>query len=141
MTDANGQKSFDTVLKPRLLVEAGSMLRFGMVGVGACATYIVVALLFSQAGLSPQGANLVGVVASTTVSFLGHVFYSFRKGRVTSRYVVRFLILSCAVYALSRAGTHAGHVWFGWPQWLVVVAVAAMIPLFTWTAGRFWVFR
>lgn len=117
------------------------MLRFGVVGVGACATYILVALLFAQAGLSPQGANLIGVVASTTVSFLGHVFYSFRKSRITSSYVVRFLILSLAVYALSRAGTHAGVLWLGWPYWLVVVAVAAMIPLFTWTAGRFWVFR
>lgn len=141
MLGANTQKLLDSVLKHRLLMEAASILRFGLVGVAACATYMLVALLVARAGLSPQGANLIGVVASTTVSFLGHVFYSFRKDRITRRYVLRFSILSVAVYAFSSAGTHAGVTWLGWPYWTVVIALAASIPLFTWTAGRFWVFR
>jgi putative flippase GtrA len=128
-------------MKRRLLVEVISLLRFGVVGIGASATYILVALVVARAGLPPQGANLLGVVASTTVSFLGHLFYSFRKGGITSRYILRFSVLSLAVYAFSRAGTYAGLTWFEMPYWVVVFAVAAMIPLFTWTAGRFWVFR
>lgn len=103
--------------------------------------YVLAALAAAYAGVPPQGANLIGVVASTSVSFFGHVFYSFRKGGVTRQYVVRFVILSLAVYILSRVGTHAGIAWLGLPYWAVVLAVAAIIPLFTWTAGRFWVFR
>lgn len=131
----------DMTTKRRLMAEAGSILRFGVVGAGASATYVLVALLVERAGLSPQGANLVAVVASTTVSFLGHLFYSFRKTSVKGRYVVRFLGQSAAVYVVTIAGTHAGTVWLGWPYWVVVFAIAAAVPLFTWTAGRFWVFR
>lgn len=138
---ANESGLVDTLMKRRLLREAGSILRFGVVGIGACATYIVVALVSARAGGPPQMANLIGIAAGTTVSFLGHVFYSFRKGGLTSPYLMRFSVLTLAVYALSRAATHAGIAWFGWPHWLVVFAVAAIIPLFTWPAGRFWVFR
>jgi len=139
--DTDEQKLFGPLLNRRLLAEAGSLLRFGFVGGMASATYILAALLLERAGMTPQTANIISVAASITVSFLGHVFYSFRKGRITSPYVFRFLVLSVAVYAFSSAGTHAGVVWFGWPYCAVVLAVAATIPLFTWTAGRFWVFR
>jgi putative flippase GtrA len=139
--DVRERKLFDPQLKRRLLAEAGSLLRFGLVGGAASATYVVVALLAARAGVTPQTANIIGVVASTTVSFLGHLFYSFRRDRITRAYLIRFLILSVAVYAFSSAGTHIGVAWFGWPYWAVVLAVAATIPLFTWTAGRFWVFR
>ena len=141
MQDVRERKLFDPLLKRRLLAEAGSLLRFGLVGGAASATYILVALLVARAGVTPQTANVIGVVASTTVSFLGHLFYSFRRDRITRAYVIRFLILSVAVYAFSSAGTHISVAWFGWPYWAVVLAVAATIPLFTWTAGRFWVFR
>lgn len=117
------------------------MLRFAVVGIGASSTYILVALLAGTSGLQPQGANLLGVLASTSVSFLGHAFYTFRKSGLTVRYLVRFTILSFAVYVLSRAATHAGVEWLAWPYWAVVLAVASLIPLFTWTASRFWVFR
>jgi putative flippase GtrA len=124
-----------------LLDEASSMLRFAVVGIGASSTYILVALLAGTSGLQPQGANLIGVLASTGVSFFGHAYYSFRRGGLTARYLMRFTILSLAVYVLSRAATHAGVEWLAWSYLTVVFAVAALIPLVTWTASRFWVFR
>lgn len=117
------------------------MLRFGVVGIGVSAAYVVVALAGERSGLSAQQANFVGVIASTLISFLGHLFYSFRKGGITKSYTLRFLVLSLAVYALSRAGTSLGVSYLGWPYWIVVLSIAATMPLFTWTAGRFWVFR
>lgn len=128
-------------IRHRLFAELGSMLRFGVVGIGASATYIVVALAAERAGLSPQQANLVGVIASTLTSFFGHLFYSFRRDGITGQYITRFLVLSLAVYALSRAGTSLGVTYLGWPYWIVVLSIAVTMPLFTWTAGRFWVFR
>jgi putative flippase GtrA len=139
--DANERELSARVLKRRLLAEAGSILRFGLVGIAASATYILVALILKREGLSPQGANVAGVTASTTISFLGHLFYSFRKDRITLNYVARFLVMSAAVYAFSSAGTHLGVAWFGWSHGVVVLTLAACIPLFTWTVGRFWVFR
>jgi putative flippase GtrA len=118
-----------------------SMGRFGIVGIGSCATYILVALAGEWAGLDLQEANLFGVLASTVFSFLGHVFFSFRKGGIAGAYLWRFLVLSLAVYGLTYLGTHVGVAVLGWPRKLIVLLVAAAIPAFTWTAGRFWVFR
>lgn len=128
-------------MKSRWYAELASMGRFGIVGIGACATYILVALAGEMAGLAPQAANLVGVLSSTAFSFVGHVFYSFRKGGITGAYLLRFSVLSLVVYFLTFTGTYAGVVLLEWPRPLVVFLVAAIIPLFTWTAGRFWVFR
>lgn len=128
-------------MKVQLLGELASMGRFGTVGLGSCATYVVVAMLGESAGLGSQGANLVGVLASTTFSFLGHVFFSFRKGGIALAYLGRFLTLSLGVYCLTYVGTHAGVAMFGWPRPIVVLLVAAAIPIFSWTASRFWVFR
>lgn len=125
----------------RLRTELASMGRFGIVGVGSCATYILVALAGNWAGLRLQEANLFGVLASTAFSFLGHLFFSFRKGGITGAYLWRFLVLSLAVYGLTYVGIHVGASVLGWPRPLIVLLVAAAIPAFTWTAGRFWVFR
>ncbi len=103
MLDANERELSARGLKLRLLAEAGSILRFGLVGIAASATYILVALILKREGLSPQIANVVGVTAGTTVSFLGHLFYSFRKKRVTSHNLTRFLLMSAGVYAARPA--------------------------------------
>ena len=128
-------------MKARLLTELASMGRFGIVGLGSCATYILVALAGEWYSLDSQKANLIGVLASTAFSFLGHVYFSFRKGAISAAYLLRFLVLSLAVYGLTFVGTHVGVSLLGWPRPLVVLLVAAAIPIFTWTAGRFWVFR
>lgn len=125
----------------RITTEMASMGRFGIVGIGSCATYILVALAGEWAGLDLQKANFFGVLASSVFSFLGHVFFSFRKGGIASAYLWRFLVLSLAVYGLTYLGTHVGIAVLGWPRKLIVLLVAAAIPAFTWTAGRFWVFR
>lgn len=128
-------------MKSRFQAELASMGRFVIVGVGACATYILVALVGDRSGLAAQPANLVGVLASTAFSFFGHVYYSFRKGGIAGAYLLRFSVLSLAVYIVSYGGTYTGVSLLQWPRPLVVFIVAAIIPLFTWTAGRFWVFR
>ena len=128
-------------MKAGLKPELASMGRFGLVGLASCATYVAVALLAESAGLAPQAANLAGVLASTALSFVGHALYSFAKGGITRAYLLRFCALSAAVYGLTYLATYVGVTLLGWPRTLVVLGIAAIIPVFTWTAGRFWVFR
>ncbi len=128
-------------MKSRLQAELASIGRFGVVGFGACVTYILVALLGARLGLGAQSANLVGVFTSTVFSFLGHAYYSFQKNFITRIYILRFIVLSFAVYVLSFGATYIGIALLQWPRPMVVVIIAAIIPLFTWSAGRFWVFR
>ncbi len=128
-------------MKAELKPELASMGRFGLVGLASCATYVAVALVAARVGLAPQVANLAGVLASTALSFIGHALYSFGKDDITRAYLLRFCVLSAAVYVLTYMLTYAGVTLFGWPRAFVVLGIAAIIPLFTWTVGRFWVFR
>jgi putative flippase GtrA len=124
-----------------LLVELGRAVRFGVVGLCAMLVYVAVAGPANEVfGILPVFASLLGVTASTGVSYFGHLFFSFRVEPNHRDFLWRFLLIAALGFSLS-----AGITWFianvmQLSARLAIVTVIILIPLVNYVCNRFWVF-
>lgn len=116
-------------------------LRFGTVGLWATAVYTVAAAVAHGIGASPSLANALGYAVATTVSFLGHFYWTFGKSTGHARAFLRFLAVSGGGFLLSAAITHTFTAWLGAPFWATLAAIVGVVPPATLLAGRYWAFR
>ncbi|WP_289035277.1 GtrA family protein [uncultured Roseibium sp.] len=128
----------------RAKAEAGTAVRFAIVGGVATLTHSGVALLLLQSGLLPAFlANTGGFVIAFAVSFLGHHHWSFRtenSGAEAGRRMRRFFLLALAGFALNSS-VLAG--WLGltsWPESLGILFSIAVVPALTFLGARLWAF-
>jgi putative flippase GtrA len=125
-----------------LRVEGLRLLRFGLVGIIATATYSIVTLVAIEAfDVSPVPASVLGVAASIGVSYFGHTLYSFRVTLDHATFVWRFLILAGASLLITT-----GLMWLlsdvmQGSHRLAIAVIAVLIPVFNYICNRFWVFR
>lgn len=118
------------------------ILRFG--GVGGVATLShVAAALAAEAVLpvTPQQANLAGFAVAVVVSYTGHARFTFDTPLRSGRQFQRFLMLSLAGLAASSLTVHLMTTLLGMGFLAAMAAVAVVVPLFSYIAMRFWVFR
>jgi putative flippase GtrA len=116
------------------------VIRFGVVGVAATLTHVLVAMA-AEAVLSvpDQAANLAGFLVAVLVSYGGHAWLTFgvplRSGRQFLRFLVQALAglgaSSLTVWAVTSAG-------FGFQT--AMAAVAVVVPTVSYLTMRFWVF-
>ena len=124
-----------------LLVELGRMVRFGVVGLCATLVYVAVAGPANEVfGILPVLASLLGVAASTGVSYFGHLFFSFRVESNHRDFLWRFLLIAALGFSLS-----AGMTWFianamQLSPRLAIATVTALIPIVNYLCNRYWVF-
>src|SRR5262245_34078736 len=83
-------------------LEVGRLIRFGVTGLAATAVYAVVSLVSIEVSrFSLVAGSVLGVGASTGVSFYGHTRYSFKVELDHDSPLRRFLILAALSFALS----------------------------------------
>jgi putative flippase GtrA len=120
----------------------GQMIRFG--GIGAMATVAHVLTALAAQGflhLPAQGANLVGFAVAVIVSYTGHARVTFDAPLRSGSQVQRFVMLSLAGLAASSLTVHLVTTVLGLGFLTAMTAVAVIVPLATYLAMRFWVFR
>ena len=129
-------------LKDGLLREVLLGMRFGAVGAAATLMhFLALASLLSLGWLGPVLANAVAYVLALGVSFIGHHFWTFRStaalgpsfarffGASGAAFLVSTMLLELLIHVVKAADTVAAFL------------SAASIPVITYAASRFWVFR
>jgi putative flippase GtrA len=114
--------------------------RFGIVGVLATLTYLIMSNVLMLTGVVPTLASITGYLAGMIVSFLGQSKFTFRIGRARRHHLVRFCLLSLIGLFLSYltvAAASAASV----PPVLGTIATAVLVPIVSFVAMKLWVFR
>ncbi|MDV6319650.1 GtrA family protein [Chromohalobacter sp. HP20-39] len=123
----------------RLVGEASTAARFGLVGGIATAVHLLVAgvLLGFWSEMSEFAANLMAFLAAFQVSLIGHRRITFRRrGRAR-----RFFLVAALGFALNNGVLAALLAVTPLSGFLAVAIATLMVPVLTYLASRFWAFR
>lgn len=115
------------------------LVRFGLVGIAATLTYLILAMAMLHMGMLSQLANLLAFSLSLLASYVGHYYFTFRSGephRITS---TRFGLSTLGLVALSSA-LHQALLWSGLAPGSAAVAVALIYPPASFLLNFFWAF-
>jgi putative flippase GtrA len=113
---------------------------FGVVGGGSALAYAAsVAAAIELLGSGRQIANILGLVASSLCSYLGHHYLTFQADSDHGRYFPRFMIQIALTYLLSAAATYA-VARMHWPYAIGIVTVLVAIPAVNFVMLQTWVF-
>lgn len=117
------------------------LVRFGIVGLVATATYLIVSMVVRSAGAGHYFANFSGYIASVAISYFGHRVVTFRSKQAHRRQGPRFILVSLLAFGLTNLIVYIFVDRLDLAFSFAAVAVAISIPLFTWLMSRTWVFR
>lgn len=116
--------------------------RFAAVGLAATATHYLAVVFLMEVARMPlaAAANVIGVVAGSTVSYVGNCFWTFgASGRHGAR-MVRFAIVYGLVFALNGLLMLVAADLLGIPYLIPLVVSLALTPVVTYLFNRYWVF-
>ena len=118
------------------------LARFGIVGVGATIVHVLtVVALVDGAGLRFVWANPAGFIAGFVVSYAGHLTWTFGQRGNHRRRLPRFIVVwLCGFTAGQVLGWLIVEV-LGLPYGIALALTVTAIPVASFLAGRFWVFR
>ncbi len=117
------------------------LVRFGVVGLVATVTYLIVSIVVRSAGAGNYFANFSGYIASVAISYFGHRIVTFRSKQAHRRQGPRFILVSLLAFGLTNLIVYIFVDRLNLAFAFAAVAVAVSIPLFTWLLARTWVFR
>jgi putative flippase GtrA len=124
------------------LAEVRRIVRFGMVGVAATLTHIVVAnAVLALVTGSAYVASAVGFAVAFAVSYLGHYHFTFAKDNGHGQSLPRFFLVALtgflgSLLVLKVIATQAAI-----PQAVSLTLSILVIPGLTYLAARIWAFR
>jgi len=126
---------------PSLIAEIRRLVRFGTVGLAATATFVAISWALVRFGeTSIVFANAAAYVVSATVSYLGHLHFTFGVAVDHRQQLSRFLIVAGVSFCLTLLVTWVVTHPLGAPHWVSIVAVIALIPIVNYVLNRQWVF-
>jgi putative flippase GtrA len=125
----------------RLAPELGRFVRFGITGVIATLVYAAVTIiLVERCSLGAIAAAIVGYLAPSGVSYLGHLHFSFSVRPDHRIYLWRFLIISTLLFIMNIATTWIVTGVLGYSARISAIIVSILIPVTNYFCNRFWVF-
>jgi putative flippase GtrA len=125
-----------------LRIEIARIARFGIVGILAAIVYAVVTALIVQTGLGlPLVATVIGHLVAGTVSYLGHLYFSFAVVPDHRTFLYRFVLITAAALALNVGVTWLLTQRLGMSYWIAIGAVTVLIPAMNYLCNRLWVFQ
>jgi putative flippase GtrA len=117
------------------------LVRFGLTGIVATLTYGGVSYALVESSVSgPIAAAVFGYLASATVSYFGHIHFSFRVEPDHRKFIWRFVTTSIVTFPMAVVITYIITTGLGRSNQIAVVAVMVLIPLMNYFCNRFWVF-
>lgn len=86
-----------------LRTQAGRLIRFGIVGVAATLTHVLVLTgLVELLGADPRLANLAAFAVAVPVSYVGHYYWSFGSSHPHGETMLRFVVVAAASLVSSQ---------------------------------------
>lgn len=119
--------------------EIGRIVRFVVVGGAATLVHVGVALLSLHAmGAAPHVANLCGFLVAVVFSYTMHSRVTFRHEGASA--LPRFSVVALGGFLVS-SGAVSAFLALGLPEGVAVPLAALVVPVASYLANRFWVFR
>lgn len=119
------------------------LFRFGVVGFSSAFVHFVTVIFLVEFGvLKPLVANVFAFIVAFQVSYSGHRYWTFRGANIMHRVAFPKLLL---VNGLAFLGNESLFFVFlndfHLPYQLALLFVLTILPLATFVANKFWVFR
>lgn len=125
-----------------LATEIAHLFRFGVTGAVATLTYAVItSALATWAAADPVTAAAVGYLVAGSISYFGHIHFSFRVEPDHRRFFWRFVLTALVTFPLTVGCTWLITVVFGYSIYASVATVTVLVPLTNYLCNRYWVFR
>lgn len=125
----------------KIVTEFGRIIRFGMTGVFVTLVYAVVTIVISEMNIAgPMVATVIGYSIAATLSYLGHLYFSFRVEPDHRAYLYRFAITTVVTFTITM-----GTTWLFTEMWsgsvlMAIITVSVLIPVMSYVCNRCWVF-
>jgi len=124
------------------MVEAGRIVRFGLVGVLATLCFAGVTYLVAEAGVAaPVLAVIVGNSVAAVVAYFGHLHFSFAVKPNHSAYVRRFAMTTALSFLVTVGTTWLMTEVFNTPYVYSIVLLVVVYPGISYLLNRFWIFE
>ena len=114
-------------------------IRFGVVGVVATVVYLGSSLFFLGQSVEPHVANFVAFGVATTVSYLGHYFFTYRATGHHLRQGSRFIAVTVALVTMSMVFQHLCLHDGASPRFATLI-LTGLYPLLCFLLNHFWAF-
>lgn len=114
-----------------------------MVGIAAALTHYAVAVgLQAYAIASVPWANCIGFMLAFPVSYIGHRHWSFNGRHLAHRQTLpRLFIVSVTGFFANQFLVLSAMHYLGWPFWLILGLVMALIASSMFLLSKYWVFQ
>jgi putative flippase GtrA len=117
------------------------LLRFGVVGVAASVTHVVVALLLiERAGVPLLWANALAFSVAVFVSYFGNHAWTFRRAGHHRRHFPRFLAVALGGLALNQSIVFLAVEVAGMPYLYGILLVVLIVPGLSFALSKCWAF-
>ena len=117
------------------------VFRFGVVGICATLVHMTMALLMNENfGVSPLWANLGAFLTAWPVSYIGNYFWTFGTTTSHGKSFFRFAFAAISGLMLSQIIVWGVADMMGYSLRVALVPALIMVPMFSFTISRFWVF-
>ena len=135
----NNERAMDV---PDLGVEAGRILRFGLIGICATLVYaLTAAMAIEILSISPIPASVLGQAVSAGVSYLGHSIFTFRVKTDHRAFLWRFMIIAGLTLAANVTVTWLLTDILELSHRVMIAVMSILIPAVNYVCNRFWVFK
>jgi putative flippase GtrA len=128
-------------LDQALITEIGRIARFGVTGLVSALTYALFTLVLEKTGLvGPIVATAIGYAFAATISYLGHLHFSFAVEPNHRVYLVRFALTVVVTFAIAMACTWLFTRYWSYSFYAAIAAATVLIPIISYLCQRLWVF-
>ena len=116
-------------------------IRFAVVGGISSGIYAVVVAFILLTNLAvPAVASVIGYCAAIPFNFFAQKLYTFKSSRRAREEIWRFTLLQIANIGVSTVCLHLTVAVFGWPYYVGIACVIAVIPVATYFLMKIFVF-
>jgi putative flippase GtrA len=132
--------------RPRLGRLVAQYLKFGLVGIAATVTHVIVFTLWIEAaGLTPLRANVAAFCVATIVGFIGHFSWTFHghgawEARRWQAVLVKFVVVSLSGLALNSLMVYFVVNVLAMSYVYAVGLMVTVVPACTFVLSKFWAF-
>ena len=113
-----------------------------MVGIVATLVHVGVATAVMElTDILPTNAWVIGFVAAFSISYVGHVKFSFAVSGHYRDYLPKSLLTALTSFLLSTAAVWSSTEILGFGSRPTLIAVGILVPVYNYFFGRFWVFK
>jgi putative flippase GtrA len=118
------------------------LMRFGVIGASAAAVHFSIVVMMVEGGLlQPLLANVIAFMVAFQVSYFGHRLWTFQAQTQHRTAFPRLLLVSGTTFMANEGLFYLFMTLFKMPYASALFLVLAILPLFTFTASKLWVFR